>query len=188
MLRSPSGATTGFLGDIVVSRTDVDGDGTSDVAALATTAGVLVFGGPDLELFRFEESSSVERMAIADLDGDRRMDLVSASFTRARLALARAPEPIEIVIDGALRPWITDIDRDGLHDLFIGNRPVRGSSSGIFSMGPRPGDCGLVGVFDRRVAIDSCSPPRATSSWLWTDGGWSGPSGTVRANHSAVAM
>jgi hypothetical protein len=192
VLRSPSGATTGFLGDVVVSRTDVDGDGTSDVAALVTTAGVLVFGGPDLELFRFEESPSVERMAIADLDGDRRMDLVSASFTRARLALARAPEPIEIVIDGALRPWFADIDGDGVHDLFIGNRPLRGSSSGIFSLGPRPGLCSVIGVFDRSIAIDACFVEvgmlQATSSWLWTDGGWSGPLATVRANHGLVAM
>jgi hypothetical protein len=192
VLRSPSGATTGFLGFAVVSRTDVDGDGTSDVAALATTAGVLVFGGPDLELFRFDENSSVERMAIADLDGDRRMDVVSASFTRARLALARAPEPIEIVIDGAVRPWSTDIDRDGLHDVFVGNRPLRGSSSGIFSLGPRPGDCDVIGLFDRSIAIDACfveaGMPQATSSWRWTDGGWSGPSATVRANHGLVAM
>lgn len=191
VLRSPSGATTGFLGDVVVSRTDVDADGTSDVVALVTMAGALVFGGPETDIVRFEENSQTERIAVADLDGDRRMDLVTASFTRARLAITTATEPIEVVVDGALRPWVADIDSDGLHELFVGGRPLRGSSAGEFSLGPRPGACEIIAVFGRASAIDSCSVeprmPRATSRWTWSESGWSGPSETVRANYSSVA-
>lgn len=166
--------------------------GTSDVVVSATTAGALIFSGRSLELIREDANPSTTSLAVADLDGDRRTDVVTASFTRARIVLASAPDALEIAIDGHLRPWMTDVDMDGLGDVFVGSRIVRGSRTGAFSLGPRPGACDVIGVFDRSSAIDSCfvsaGMPYASSRWFWTGDGWSGPSGTLRANFGDLAM
>lgn len=185
VLRSPAGSTTGRLGSIVSSRADVDGDGTSDVAVLATTSGAYVFGGGDLDVVHFEENPDAVSLGVADLDGDRRIDLVTGTGTRARLRLRAASEPIDIVVTGAVRRWTLDVNDDGYDDLLIGEQVLLGSDAGAFTVGPRPGTCGVIGAYSQSFAIDQCFGPVRSSRWAYEDG-WQGPFDVVNGAYSSV--
>ena len=139
---SPRWATSVVLADL-------NGDGRSDVLELNQYYGVTVmlnngdgsFGAPRTDLNQYQGDAGVLSLAVGDLNGDGRLDLVAGQW----------PYTVSIVLgngDGTFQaqhdyttpydvsPIVTigDLNRDGRPDVVGGNVLFRGNGDGTFTV------------------------------------------------------
>jgi hypothetical protein len=160
--RAARGYSTDLQSPIAVETADMDNDGDLDAVAISRRQEALIFlaGQGDgtlvtekvLDLVPTADDDS-GYMALADVDGDGRVDVLATVFERDELRLYRNPGEIgrfedptgtDVIPtgDGPLGLDLGDLDDDGLIDLLIGNvnaqslQVLRGTGGGGFSAQP----------------------------------------------------
>ena len=123
---------------LALAVADLDRDGRADVVASTAGGGVAVLRGRStggLEApTRFDASADADAtdgqgVAIADLDGDGRLDVVRTIFATKEVAVLRGNGDGTLAVvhrftvgDGPLAVAIGDLDGDGIPDVVTGNK------------------------------------------------------------------